>query len=407
MKFMMIFPDYYDITNIQSGLNQGALDYYSYAIRLLYSQHKYENNNMSWNCPEFIYSDIPKFSEKEKVKINLEKIGVDKDRRKRPFLVSNGGGKDSHLSMRLMEEAGFEFGIYTHARTEYGRSDIQLREQAKNLKHLKRKNILQNEIIIYDDFTDGTFVQNYFPEIKGECTLGFPCQVGFPEMFFEAIVFVLAKGYNYFITGNERSANASQVKGLENQDQVNHQYLKSYDSEKNLNHYISNFLLDEFEVFSILRPLHDYKIYRLISKYPEIIPDIHSCNIVKPWCKNCSKCAYVFLILAAVFDENKILENFQENLFAKETLMIYWEQLLGLGEHNAFECVGEVDETRAAFKICYEKGLKGNAIDLFVKSGLLEKCDYEKIDRKYGRVYEEDLLIPDYVFEKVKPLMEG
>merc|ERR1712151_550489 len=123
-------------------------------------------------------------------KLNIDKINVDKDRTKRPFLLSNGGGKDSHLAMRLMEEAGFDFGIYTHARSEYGRFDIQLREQDKNLKHLKRQDYVKNDIIIYDDFTDGTFVQNYFPEITGECTLGFPCQVGFPEMVFEAMVFV-------------------------------------------------------------------------------------------------------------------------------------------------------------------------------------------------------------------------
>lgn len=407
MKFMVIFPDYFDITNIQSGINIHAINYFNYAIKLLYSQHLYENNNTTWKRPEFIYSKLSEFSQENKVKINIEKINGEKDRKKRPFLVSNGGGKDSHLAMRLMEEAGFDFDVFTQARSEYGRADIQLREQEKNLKHLRNGTLKStNKLIINDDFTDGTFVQNYFPEITGECTLGFPCQVGFPEMIFESLVFVLAKGYNYFITGNERSANASQVKGLEKEDTVNHQYLKSYDSEKNLNNYIFNYLLEDFEVFSILRPIHDYRIYRLISQYPEIIPDVHSCNIVKPWCKDCSKCAYVFLNLIAVFDADKILENFNENLFEKESLMIYWNQLMGLGEHNAFECVGEVDETRAAFKLCVDKGLKGKAIDLFKNSGLIEKCDFAEIDKKYGKVYEEDLLIPDFVFQKIKPLME-
>lgn len=406
MKFMVIFPDFYDITLIEQGLNKEAINYFTYAVKLLYSQHLYENNNTTWKCPEFIYNNVAEFSLEKKIKLNLEKINVDKDRKKRPFLLSNGGGKDSHLGMRLMEEAGFDFGIYTHARSEYGRFDIQFREQYKNLKHLKRQDYVKNDVVIFDDFTDGIFVQNNFPEITGECTKGFPCQVGFPEMVFEAMVFVLTRGYAYFVVGNERSANASQVQGKENQETVNHQYLKSYDSEKNLNNYIYNYLLDDFEIFSILRPLHDYKIYRLVSRYPEIIPDIHSCNIVKPWCKDCSKCAYVFLNLIAVFDSQKILENFKENLFDKDSLTVYWKQLMGLGEHNAFECVGEVSETRAAFKVCIDKGLKGKAIDLFKESGFLENLDFESIDRKYGKVYEEDLLIPDYVFEKVKVLME-
>ena len=47
------------------------------------------------------------------------------------------------------------------------------------------------------------------PQLVGEVSFGYPCQVGWPEMIFEALPYVLLHGYAGIALGNERSADIS------------------------------------------------------------------------------------------------------------------------------------------------------------------------------------------------------
>jgi len=53
-------------------------------------------------------------------------------------------------------------------------------------------------------------------------------------------------------------------------------------------------------------------------------------------------------------------------------LQEFWRELLGLSSHNAWECVGETDETRLAFRDCAKAGMKGLAMDTFIEQ---VRCD--------------------------------
>ncbi|GGA40144.1 hypothetical protein [Okeania sp. KiyG1] len=66
-----------------------------------------------------------------------------------------------------------------------------------------------------------------------------------------------------------------------------------------------------------------------MSKYPEIIPKIHSCNIKKPWCKKFPKCAYVWLGLMTFCQRDIIDEVFQVNLFDDEDLLSIFKAMIG------------------------------------------------------------------------------
>ena len=149
-----------------------------------------------------------------------------------------------------------------------------------------------------------------------------------------------------------------------------------------------------------------------MSSYPEVLPQIHSCNIIKPWCKKCSKCCYVFANLTARFGPAATMSSlvFGCNLFDAPENMLHWKQLLGLGDHNAFECVGENGETQLAFLSCTRKFLcTGRAIDLF-REHFLSPSGATTIDEaglleKYDRVYDTDHGIPDWLFARVNSLM--
>ena len=98
-----------------------------------------------------------------------------------------------------------------------------------------------------------------------------------------------------------------------------------------------------------------------------------------------------------------------------------WTELLGLGSHNAFECVGETDETRLAFLAASQQGLEGQAMTTFKQAFMQQDdasataaatsstaavarvpaVDWERMRSKFDRVYGTDHGIPDFIFDKV------
>jgi hypothetical protein len=234
---------------------------------------------------------------------------------------------------------------------------------------------------------------------------GHPCQVGWPEMIFEALPFVLLHNYQGFVLGNERSADANQANWHQ---PVNHQWIKSNVACMLLNDFIQQNLLADFSVFSLLKPIHDQRIYQKLANYPEVLPSIHSCNVTKPWCKKCAKCAYVWVNLVAVFGQKMIDDIFGVNLFDDPDLEKEWHELLGLATHNAFECVGEIDETRLAFYRCVQLGCEGKAITLFRENILAQHpadTYWQDIAKKYNHVHSDGHVIPAGIYGQIRGLL--
>lgn len=250
--------------------------------------------------------------------------------------------------------------------------------------------------ITYHAFCSSDFVQRYGK--LAEKTL----QVGTPEMIFYALPIVFMENYTDIAMGWERSAEFAQAYN-ESGRGVNHQFLKSKVAEDRYRSFIHKFLFSELNLCSVLRPLYDYKIYELLPRYADILPHIHSCNIAKPWCNNCPKCAYVFVNLCARFPLDDVVAVFGENLLEKTSLEKQWRMLLGLESHNAFECVGSVIETRMAFNHCLQKGYAGYAMDLF-KSSCSDAVAPDwltKVESDYLDVDPSDHGIPAPVFERL------
>ena len=107
----------------------------------------------------------------------------------------------------------------------------------------------------------------------------------------------------------------------------------------------------------------------------------------------------------AVFGQEPIDAIFGINLFDDPDLEKNWNELLGLSKHNAFECVGEIWETRLAFYRCVKRGCRGLAITKFCETFLSpeSKIDWEDIADRYNAVYK-DHLIPATIYERVKDL---
>ena len=139
---------------------------------------------------------------------------------------------------------------------------------------------------------------------------------------------------------------------------VNHQYSKSFDFESELAHYFQS-LLPGFRYFSLLRPLSELEIAKLFSRSPRYHAVFSSCNgnyklnntaaKTARWCLNCPKCRFVFLALAPFLPKTELLAIFGGNLLADPAQQSGFAALVGRGTHKPFECVGEIEESQAAF----------------------------------------------------------
>lgn len=52
---------------------------------------------------------------------------------------------------------------------------------------------------------------------------------------------------------------------------------------------------------------------------------------------------------------------FRENLFDLPQNQEAFEQMVGLGTHTPFECIGQIEESRIAMRLCVTKGFGGRA----------------------------------------------
>ena len=68
------------------------------------------------------------------------------------------------------------------------------------------------------------------------------------------------------------------------------------------------------------------------------------------WCGHCPKCQFVFVLMAPRLGRDEVETIFGRNLFEDTDSRAEFEDILGVGAHKPFECVGEGRESRAAMQ---------------------------------------------------------
>lgn len=378
IKYCSLVPRYYDVKKYSSYLNNDIIQVFNILYNKVFAQHKFENNLADYIGPEILTINTEFDTAFSPVKISEGKTKL---------LVCNGGGKDSLLSIKLLENTNETFSTIQYSHSIYGKSEIQhsLINKITNLSPAKT----QHKMDITDNFLNGDILK-YFPKIKTLCGA---------ESFnsvFQIIPIMLSYGYSYLVQGHELSAEEGNFFWEKINGVVNHQWEKCFEAENLLNDYIRNNLITNFNHFSILRPFYDYMIFNLLKKDQQYLKYTNSCNIDKPWCKRCPKCAYVWLGFMAYMDIEVVDEIFHENLFNTPELEDTFLGMMGLKEHKPFECIGQTDEIKLAVYECYKRGLTGRIIDIF-KAELLPVTNFKKIKQKYKRINYDKHNIPDFL----------
>lgn len=167
-----------------------------------------------------------------------------------------------------------------------------------------------------------------------------------------AVLSSIIFGFDTIAMSNEHSASEPNLRFHE-QD-VNHQYSKSFAFEEDMDAYVRANVSTDINYFSLLRPLSEVAIARIFAHFPNYFRIFRSCNTAfkydpskrsSNWCCNCPKCRFVFLTLAPFVEKNSLLGIFGCNLLNDAAQIIGYEELCGLSTYKPFECVGEIDES--------------------------------------------------------------
>ncbi len=275
--------------------------------------------------------------------ISPHPISVEQQQR---ALVGMGGGKDSIVTSELLEEHNKPFSTFiVETQRPHIISDTVAQKVGKDIVKIHR----EIDSRLFELNKNGNFYNGHIPISAIFAAIG--------------VLTALLYDYSAVIVSNERSANYGNTEYLG--EIINHQWSKTIEFEKLFQKYIKLYVTPSVSYFSLLRPFSEYRITEMFSKYPMYFSLFSSCNrnftihkeaIHTNWCGECPKCAFVFIMLAAVLSKKEVTDIFKKNLLDNNSILPTYKELLGVEGIKPFECVGTPEEVTLAFYKTYQKG---------------------------------------------------
>lgn len=254
---------------------------------------------------------------------------------KEEYLVPIGGGKDSVCSLELLRGKGKDI------------TPLIINSRGATKDCIEKGGFSLNECFTIKRTIDKTLLDlNAKGFLNGHTP--FSAMLAFSSLIVSALT-----RKKYIALSNENSANEGTVKGYE----INHQYSKSLEFENDFRAYYKEFLGEEFEYFSLLRPISELRIAEIFSflNYKDVFK---SCNVGSKqdiWCGHCPKCLFAYIILSPFVDKTELNNIFGKDMLDESSLIKEFNELIGATELKPFECVGTIEEVNVALSMRYSK----------------------------------------------------
>ena len=215
----------------------------------------------------------------------------------------------------------------------------------------------EGQRVLAESLTDGGRIievrRHMLPELLALNASGHP-NGHTPYSAYLALAALLAgylRGNPMVLAGNSRSDDEPNIGSYLGMP-VNHQWTKSYEFEEALGSYRNRWLPGAPLYSSPLRPLLELQIIRSLEPHMDAYLKTASCNKTKGhgWCRQCAKCAWVFLATSAVFGHDVAVGKAGGDLFSDPGLSGLYEAMAGLAGagDKPFECTGTEEEVRSA-----------------------------------------------------------
>lgn len=368
----VILPRVPNLKNIPKGLLDNLLSgvhlmlgisYYKLYCpsKIILKKPLSEEESLFWNAVykkglgEFLYRNklnsdkIAKFPRKKGIKKNSYDLKTNKR-----SLVGIGGGKDSIVVAELLREARHNITGFV-VETNKSSNVIDNILKKGRLPSLKIRRLLDKKL---------------FADLPGSYNGHIPVSGIYA---FLGLLLAVLYDYSYVIVGNGYTSNFGNIK-YKGED-INHQWSKSGEFEELFQNYTKKFITPSIIYFSLLRPFYEIRIAKMFAEYKKYFPFFSSCNSgfkinasknTPLWCRQCPKCAFVFLLLSAFVSRKELLKIFKKNLYEDKSLLPTFRDLLGFGKLKPFDCVGEFKESQAAFYLARNKFKDSAVMKMFL-----------------------------------------
>ncbi|MEO7223184.1 MAG: hypothetical protein ABIY37_11985 [Devosia sp.] len=248
-----------------------------------------------------------------------------------------GGGKDSLVSVELLEAAGLDYtpfavnpkGPILSSVDKTGRTPLYVTRtlDAEMIRLGKQPGYLNGHV-------PSTAINSMISALT-------------------ALLF----SHSRIVLSNERSASEGNV--VHDGREVNHQYSKSLEFEVRIADILSEATGGALTYFSLLRPYSEARIAKLFARETRFDHVFSSCNRNFKlsghdgplWCGECPKCHFTFLLMASRMDYDRMIGIFGHNFLDVPANERSFRELTGLAGQKPWECVGEIEEAAACLYI--------------------------------------------------------
>lgn len=260
-------------------------------------------------------------------------------------IIPVGGGKDSLVTLNVLKPKKEENTCYV----------VNQREATR--ESMKISNYEGDDIYEAKRFIDPKLIElNSKGFLNGHTPFS-------AILAFSSYLVAVMMDKKYIILSNEASANEANIEGTE----INHQYSKSTEFENDFREYAEKYMLiNGPEYFSLLRPFSEWQIVRAFSKLEECFGIFKSCNVGSKqdiWCEKCPKCLYVYIMMRAFLNDEKMQKIFKNNMLNDIQNRELFEGLIYPDKNKPFECVGTKEEINLAIHQIIES-LNGQNLEL-------------------------------------------
>ena len=302
------------------------------------------------------------------------------------FIIPIGGGKDSVVTLELLKEYKEKSYAFIVNPKEVTLECAKI-AGFENDRIIEVIRVIDKKLLLLNN---AGFINGHTP---------FSSMLAFLTYFVASLMNI-----KYITLSNESSANESNVEG----EKINHQYSKSYEFENDFKFYEEKYLKSNVSYFSLLRPLAEIQIAKLFSKTDKYYRTIKSCNVGSKttpwkWCCNCPKCLFVYIMMSAFMEKEKLIEMFGEDLLNKESLKSTFIELCGYGKTKPFECVGTYYEVKYAISKLIEN-TEESKLPILAK---FYKDNYELIkDEQILKGFDENNNLPEFLQKMLRKKIE-
>ena len=324
-------------------------------------------NGFDFTYEEFVTFEV-KNKNGRKYSINEEFTGN---------LIPIGGGKDSIVTLELLKDYKEDNLCFRYDRNIYPKN-----EAAYNSIYLAGYN--EMDMVCFDVIFDPLMLRLSKEYYNGHIPVS-------SHIALAAYIMAYLNNKKYVVLSNESSANSGNIAGTN----INHQYSKSFEFEKDFSDYCDEFFTPSIKYFSLLRAWNEFEIVKYFCRNKEYLNVFRSCNIGSitdnNWCSNCSKCLFVYIMFYSFIGIDELDKMFNNRMLDSSKYKDVFDSLIRDDLDKPFECVGEKEEINYALSLSVEKGGSMPLLLEYYKNNYYKPSSEYNIDNYYN----DDNLIPN------------